>query len=232
METRTFLAGVAVGLVVGALAAIASRPERTEHGEGDSVPAGNLPQGSATSRIPSADATPTRTAVPATLTPGSSHLYSPPAPAREPGSTADATLQDPDAEILESFADRWSEAPSAAELSNRLKTESRDDAWASYMETQLRDFLARRPFPNAIGTISIRCAMTDCRLVSAVNQQIWTGVPNTDVQSAMNELPNESLGRELTFVMSSIGGHPNDDTMLVIVVFLKRAEGSPGISPE
>jgi hypothetical protein len=224
MESRTFLAGAAVGLVAGVLATNAFRPERFTPDEGDDAPAGTPGEARPNAGVPHVNAPPAPAGISATLPHRTGPDGSPSTTGHQPAATAYDALPDPDADFLEKFADRWEEAPSAAELSRRLKSESRDDSWASYMETQLRDYLARRPVPNSLGTTSVRCAATVCRLVSAVNVQIWTGIPNADLQAAMNELPNESLGRELTFVMSSFGEHPQDSTMMVIVVFLKRAE--------
>jgi hypothetical protein len=140
-----------------------------------------------------------------------------------------ATPPDPDEDVVQSFVDHWKESPTLEQLSRRMKAEARDDAWASSMETQLGDYLARQPIPNALGSYSVACKLTICRVMSVVSPEAMVAAPNTDLQFALGSLQNESLGRELIYGGVSLGSDPKQPNQIVEISFLRRA-GDPGNS--
>ena len=110
------------------------------------------------------------------------------------------------------------------QLGEKMKSEARDDAWAPNMENELRDFLARRPVPNALGTTSVQCRSTVCRIVSTVNFEVVTAMPRTDLQAAVGHLRDESLGREVVVISVAMAADSKQPGQSIEVVFLRRAD--------
>ena len=110
------------------------------------------------------------------------------------------------------------------QLGDKMKSEPRDDAWAPNMENALRDFLARRPVPNALGTTTVECRSTVCRIVSVVNFQVVAAMPGTDLQAAVAHLPDESLGREVAVISVAMAADSKQPNQSIEVVFLRRAD--------
>lgn len=227
MSARIFFAGAAVGAVVGALAVSVLRLERSATWNPDEAT-----QAAARDDVlASARTSPT----PAVTSPGTarSSASDPPANARATAATTSVTdghavsaWPDPDEDILQSIVEQWEETPSIGQLRDKMKAEARDDVWASNMETKLTDYLARRPIPNALGSVSVQCRMTICRVISVANDQVHAAVPYTDLQAAIMDLLDDSLGRELAYLTTSVGVLPNNSTQVIQVSFLRRADVS------
>lgn len=113
---------------------------------------------------------------------------------------------------------------SIEQLDDKMKSEARDDAWAPNMENELRDFLARRPVPNALGSTSVECRSTVCRILSVVNADVLAAVPLTDLQAAVRDLPDESLGRELVVITVAMTADSKQPGQSIQLVFLRRAD--------
>ena len=230
MKTRIFLAGAAVGAIVGALLVFALHPDRAAIRIGDEAmqPADDVEASIGSSPAPAG--APTRPA-----DPGAAETVADADGAPAPGAMTTAPLAavppNTDGAYLRSIFDGWSESPSIGQLNDQLKAESRDEAWASDMETQLQDYLARRPAPNAIGSVLVECRMTLCRLVSVVSLTVYEAVPYTDLQAALNELRNESLGRELEFATTAVSVDPKDLNQMMEVAMLRRAGDAGGSRP-
>ncbi|HKR37766.1 MAG TPA: hypothetical protein VJT10_23180 [Steroidobacteraceae bacterium] len=239
MSARIFFAGAVVGAIVGALAVVALQKEgastpvaensttatvREETtSRSDTSPAlapVNVVQSAADPSVPAA----ARSGSTANVTTTSSD---PGLPA--PGSTADVappSSSDPGDEVIRTDAEMRARGESMEQLSDKMKSEARDDAWAPNMENELRDFLARRPVPNALGTTSVECRSTVCRIVSVVNDQVNAAMPGTDLQGALASLPHESLGREVVFISLAMGADSKRPDQLIEVAFLRRADKS------
>jgi hypothetical protein len=225
MDVRAFVAGVTVGAIVGVLAMLALRPDRANTQTDNAIPSADhvaastsrplAPVGSS-SRLASSSATGS--------VPDVDDMVAP-APVME-GPDA-AVPPDTDDAQLRSLFDAWSDSPNIGHLNKRLKSEARDEPWASDMETQLRDYLARRPAPNAIGSVSIECRKTLCRLVSVVSSTVFEAVPFTDMQAALNDLSNESLGRELVFSNTAVSVDPAESSQTMEIAFLRSADPAP-----
>ena len=222
MSARSFFAGAAVGAVVGALAMFAFRPDRAATRTADDAILSADDAAASTGRSLAPVVASTRPAAPsaAKTAPDTNGMAAP-----APGTNGPVAAVPPDTDDakLRSLFDEWSDSPNIGQLNDRLKAEARDDSWASDMETQLRDYLARRPAPNAIGSVLIECRMTLCRLVSVVSTTVFEAVPYTDLQAALNDLPNESLGRELVFSTTAVSVDPTEPSQTMEVAFLRRA---------
>lgn len=116
-----------------------------------------------------------------------------------------------------------SRGESIEQLRDKMKSEARDEAWASSMERELGDYLARRPVPNALGSTSVECRATVCRILSVVDDQVFAAVPMTDLQAAMASLPDESLGREVVSTGLVIAGDSKQPGQMIEAAFLRRA---------
>ena len=119
-----------------------------------------------------------------------------------------------------------SRGESMEQLADKMKTEARDDAWASNMENELRDYLARRPVPDALGSTSVDCRTTVCRILSVVSDEVLAAAPMTDLQAALAALRDESLGRELVVPSFAMMVDPKQPGRLIEVAFLRRADKS------
>lgn len=154
--------------------------------------------------------------------PGVPATSEPPAPG--PADVDPASSSDPGDEVFRTYADAQRRGETIEQLHDRMKSEARDDAWAFAMERELGDYLARRPVPNALGSTSVECRATVCRIVSVVSDQVFAAVPMTDLQAAVGSLPDESLGRELVVTgvaMTADSKHPGEG---IEVAFLRRAD--------
>jgi hypothetical protein len=229
MSARVFLAGAAVGAVVGALAMFAFVDRHASRIADDTIqsaddveaPISRSPASSGASKPSPASGA----AESATDSGGST--------APRPATTAPLPIVPPNTDdaYLRSIFDEWSEGPSIGQLNDRLKGEARDEPWASDMETQLQDYLARRPAPNAIGSVLVECRKTLCRLVSVVSSTVFEATPYTDLQAALNALPNESLGRELEFGHTAVSVDPKLPDQIMEVAMLHRAGDASGARP-
>lgn len=116
-----------------------------------------------------------------------------------------------------------SRGESIEQLGNKMKSEARDDAWASNMENELSDYLARRPVPNALGSTSVECRTTVCRIWSVVDDGVLAAVPMTDLQAAVSNLPDESLGREVVVTTVAMMTDSKQPGQMIEAAFLRRA---------
>ena len=230
MSARVFFAGAAGGAVVGALVVFALHPHRAAIRIADEAmqPADDVGVSIGSSPAPAgASARP--------ADPGAAESVADAGGAPAPGPVTTASLgavpPNTDDAYLRSIFDEWSESPSIGQLNDRLKAEARHEAWASDMETQLQDYLARRPAPNAIGSILVECRMTLCRVVSVVSLTVYEAVPYTDLQAALNDLRNESLGREREFATTAVSVDPKDLNQMMEVAMLRRAGDAGGSRP-
>lgn len=218
MSARIFFAGATVGVIVGALAVVAF--QRTDK---VSLPiVENAPTATArtetTSRSNSSPAP-----APATVEPSDADRSVPVAPVS--GRTADVAIppSDPGDEVFRTDAEMRSRGESIEQLRDKMKSEARDEAWASSMERELGDYLARRPVPNALGSTSVECRATVCRILSVVDDQVFAAVPMTDLQAAMASLPDESLGREVVSTGLVMAGDSKQPGQMIEAAFLRRA---------
>jgi hypothetical protein len=239
MSARIFFAGAVVGAIVGALAVVALQTEKASTSVAENSPTATVRK-EATSRSDTSPArapvnvvrsasdpsvpAPHRAASTANVATTSSDP-SPPAP----GSTADvapASSSDPADEVFRADADMRARGESMEQLDNKMKSEARDDTWAPNLENELRDYLARRPVPNALGSTSVECRSTVCRISSVVSDQVFAAVPGTDLQAALSDLAHESLGREVQVIsvaMTLDSKHPGE---MIEAAFLRRTDPS------
>ena len=242
MSTRIFLAGAAVGAVVGALAVVAFRSEPTANPVTvNAIPAtesadSTSAAGVSRSRAATDAVQPTSTSNVQTMTGplvGTEAIA--PSPA-DPGSTPEAissSSSDPGDELLQAYAQikDQSRGETAEQLSDRMRAEARDEAWASYMENALRDYLARQPYPNALGSPSVECRMTLCRILTAVDDVILVAMPNTDLQAAMYALQQESLGGEVVIGSVEMMVDLKHSGRTIEAAFVRRSKQSSSAKP-
>jgi hypothetical protein len=137
---------------------------------------------------------------------------------------ARASSLDPADQVYRAYAEERSRGVSMPQLNEQMETEARDDAWAPNMENELRDYLARRPVPNALGSTSVECRTTVCRVLSVVNDDILAAVPRTDLQAAVSSLSDESLGREVVVIGVAVMNDSNQPGQGIEAAFLRRAD--------
>lgn len=116
-------------------------------------------------------------------------------------------------------------------MSDKFQSEVREDAWAPNLENELRDYLARWPSPNALGSTDVECRMTVCRVVAVVSDDVVRAVPMTDLQFAVFNLAHDSLGADVTYVSMSVMGDSKHPGQSIEVAFLRRADESDKSKP-
>ncbi|MGH8315022.1 MAG: hypothetical protein ACRETU_07715 [Steroidobacterales bacterium] len=233
MSARIFFGGAVTGAFVGALAVALLRPEQAAR------PGPHDTESATTPSIPTPSARPPLVAASTSSVADSVKPIQPAVgaggtSAPQAGTTTEGTSAsplDPTEEVLQKFARDQSHGPSFEELTDKIKTETRDDAWASYMEAQLSDYLARQPVPNALGSLSIGCRMTVCRVVSLVSDEVVTAVPHRDLQFALFRIPGESLGRDLTVANAIVIVDPKHPGQTIEAFFLQRVAPSDSTQP-
>jgi hypothetical protein len=230
MSARNFLAGAAVGAVIGALATFALQPNRPAPRISEDTFRSADHVAASISRLPAPAGASGR---PADPSPVESRAGAHDAPAPGPTTTAPLPIVPPNTDdaYLRSKFEGWDEVPSIGQLNDRLKAEARDEPWASDMETQMQDYLARRPGPNSIGSVLVECRKTLCRVVSVVSLTVYLAVPGTDLQAALADLPNESLGRELESSHVTVSVDPGDLNQAMEVAMLRRTGDAGGSRP-
>lgn len=237
MSARIFFAGATVGAIVGALAVLALQTEKASSPIVENPPTAAVPR--ETPARP--DAAPPRTAANVVQSTADRSAPAVPRPERTvdvapassdpglpgPGTAANvaaASSSDPGDEVLRSYAEERARGESIDQTAEKMRTEARDDAWASNMENELRDYLARRPVPNGLGSVSVECRTTVCRVLSVVSDEIVWAVPMTDLQAAMGHLPDESLGRELVVLNIAVIADSKHPGQMIEAAFLRRAD--------
>jgi hypothetical protein len=233
MSARIFFAGATVGAIVGAVAVVALQTEKASTPVAGNAPTATVRKettsGADTAHFDTAPARARGNAAQSAADPG---VLAPPRPA----STADVVTTssdpalpgpsspDPGDEVVRADAKMRARGESIEQLDDKMKSEARDDAWAPNMENELRDFLARRPVPNALGSTSVECRSTVCRILSVVNADVLAAVPLTDLQAAVRDLPDESLGRELVVITVAMTADSKQPGQSIQLVFLRRAD--------
>lgn len=236
MNAGSFLSGVAVGVVIGALAVYALRVDRSPGATAENSHS-TARQSEATSSAPSAPK-------PAQLTPASASSRSTPPPADSLASivpsigasateTAFSSGQRSEAadSVAKSIVEQRARGETLEQMSDKFQAEARDDNWAANMENQLGDYLARFPAPNALGSTTVICRMTVCRITSVVSNEVVSAVPMTDLQFAMFKIPHESLGREVTMAAVTVMGDPKNPTQTVEAAYLRRIDAAADSKP-
>lgn len=219
MSTRIFFAGAAGGVIVGALAVVAFQAQRASPPIAENAPTATVSKETTSRSNTSPERTPEKVvqsagdlSVPATSEP----------PTPSPADDDPASSSDPGDEVFGTYAETQARGETIEQLRDKMKSEARDDAWASSMERELGDYLARRPVPNALGSTSVECRATVCRIVSVVSDQVLAAVPMTDLQAALWSLPDESLGHEVVVTgvaMTADSKHPGQG---IEAAFLRR----------
>ncbi|HEY7642388.1 MAG TPA: hypothetical protein VH814_21825 [Steroidobacteraceae bacterium] len=219
MSARVFFAGAAVGVIVGALAVVALQTARAPKPLAENAPTATVRK-ETTSR---SNVAPPKTPVDDVQSPADLSVPVPPAP----GSTADvapASSSDPGDEVFRTHTEAQARGESIEQLRDKMKSEARDEAWASGMERDLGDYLARRPVPNALGSTSVECRATVCRILSVVDDQVFAAVPMSDLQAAVAGLPDDSLGGDVVSAGLVMTGDPKHPGQMIEAAFLRRAD--------
>jgi hypothetical protein len=221
MSARIFFAGAACGVIVGALAVVAFQKERASPSMAENAPTATVRKETTSRSNTSPERTPEKVvqaaadlSVPATSEP----------PTPGPADVDPASSSDPGDEVFRTYAETQRRAETIEQLRDKMKSEARDDAWASSMERELGDYLARRPVPNALGSTSVECRATLCRIVSVVSDQVFAAVPMTDLQAALGSLPDESLGREVVVTGVAVIADSKHPGQMIEAAFLRRAD--------
>jgi hypothetical protein len=147
-----------------------------------------------------------------------------PAPgASLPGSTTPPALIAPlFTELFSERAGGLAEQP-VAQIHRKLSTETEDDAWSPYMETNIRNFLQQRPGFDRIEIFVLDCRTTICEIQAAgfqtdIRSEI-PAVPHPDqvFQSAMSDLQKQPWGVELRHAGTLVT--TRDDRVLFVAQF-------------
>ena len=126
--------------------------------------------------------------------------------------------------MLRMHAELVARGESLEQLHERMKSEARDEAWASSVEREVGDFLARQPAPNALGSTSVECRKSVCRVLSIVDDHVLAAAPMTDLQEAISRLPDEALGREVVSKGVMVSGNPQRPGQTIEAAYLRRAD--------
>ena len=153
----------------------------------------------------------------------------------KPGSVAEhiSLPQKPEPSDLPQRTDSPDKAriPTPNQLATRWNAETRDESWATPLEIALGDYLARQPHPNALGSPTVECRATLCRVVTSVDATVFQAAPNADLQAAMGNMQHESLGRELVSVVEGISISPEHPGQLTLSAYLQRIEPAGASNP-
>ena len=114
-------------------------------------------------------------------------------------------------------------------LGKKFMAEIRDESWAPVAENALSAYLARQPYPEALGSPDIECRATLCSIVTIVDAAVHQAAPSADLQAAMSNMQYDSLGRE--FVPLTVGLEVDDDLPDQIVMMAIVQSVEPGDPP-
>ncbi len=220
MGTQHFIAGMVVGTLMSSAAFMAFRSKspqfnvattRSIAAPKDTIrPTVSLPARTSEKSAQPAAAQ-TDTTAPQTLIPA--------------GSTSLPIASDPDVTRWKkiNLLSRHIESP--GEMEQMLETETPDSSWSAQTETQLQDYLARQINLRALGSTSVECRATICRVMSVVDNHVFESAPNSDLQTAIGRMRQESLWREFleADMVMTVAGDPENPGRVYEVAYFRRA---------
>lgn len=123
---------------------------------------------------------------------------------------------------------RFSEAPNPRQLRDRLRTEQRDEGWATRTESGIRERYGRLPATTrSLETLSVACGATLCEVMG------WTrsGATGDDVATVMTEVQSGDLNAAIEQLglrtsSSSFTARTGRSDGMVFVAYLERATGA------
>jgi hypothetical protein len=212
MDTRSFVVGAAVGAIITAIAFVAFRSDSTSTVAAKSDTAMNREAPTS----PADDSPPREPAKAAH--PAAADSGIPPAP-QPAGSLSQTDAKEP------------ARDKSAEELGKRIQAEARDESWAPAAENALGDYLARQPYPDALGSPSIECRATLCAVWTLVDAAVLQAAPSADLQAAMANIQYDSLGRELVPLTNAMTTIPEVPGQVFMLAYLQRADRTSNLKP-
>jgi hypothetical protein len=111
-------------------------------------------------------------------------------------------------------------------LEARMRTEPRDEVWASYTERELQDYLARQSFENIYDPADVECRTSLCRIMVVTDRQAYqsaiTTTPSADWQVAIANLQHESIWGNFSETSDMMAINYKYPSHLEFVTFLRR----------
>jgi hypothetical protein len=212
LDARSFVFGAVVGATVAAITSLVFRANftTTDGGQPETVVNRESP------RLPDDPSSP-----------------------REPRNTAQPVAADSGAatspETAEALSPRDLSALSGdrtgEDWGKQFMAETRDESWASVAENALSDYLARQPYPDALGSPDIECRETLCSIITIVDAAVHQAAPSADLQGAMSNLQYDSLGRE--FVPLSVALQTNEQLpdQIIMMAIVRRVKPADAPDP-